>query len=62
MKTLSRHKTFIKDMRTVRLTDIQATKLFLYVAQLLKNEPFTKPTYGQHYEPIYRARIANPIR
>lgn len=38
MKTLSRHKTFIKDMRTVRLTDAQATKLFLYVAQLLKNE------------------------
>lgn len=39
MKTLSRHKTFIKDMRTLRLTDTQATKLFLYVAQLLKNEP-----------------------
>ncbi len=39
MKTLSRHKTFIKDMRTVRLTDTQATKFFLYVAQLLKNEP-----------------------
>ena len=30
MKTLSRHKTFIKDMRTVRLTEAQATKLFLY--------------------------------
>ena len=26
MKTLSRHKTFIKDMRTVRLTDTQATR------------------------------------
>jgi mRNA-degrading endonuclease YafQ of YafQ-DinJ toxin-antitoxin module len=39
MKTLSRHKTFIKDMRTARLTDTQASKLFLYVAQLLKNEP-----------------------
>lgn len=38
MKTLSRHKTFIKDMRTVRLTDTQATKLFLYVAKLLNNE------------------------
>jgi len=39
MKTLSRHKTFIKDMRNVRLTDAQATKLFLYVTHLLKNEP-----------------------
>lgn len=39
MKTLSRHKTFIKDMREVRLTDTQATKLFLYIASLLKNEP-----------------------
>jgi len=39
VKTLSRHKTFIKDMRTIRLTDTQATKLFLYVANLLKNEP-----------------------
>jgi len=38
MKTLSRHKTFIKDMRNVRLTDTQATKLFLYIACLLKNE------------------------
>ena len=39
MKTLSRHKTFIKDMRTVRLTEAQATKLFLYVAKLLNDEP-----------------------
>ena len=39
MRTLSRHKAFIKDMRTVRLTDTQATKLFLYVAKLLSNEP-----------------------
>lgn len=35
MKTISRHKTFIKDMRTVRLTEGQATKLFLYVSDLL---------------------------
>jgi mRNA interferase YafQ len=39
MKLLLRHKTFIKDMRNVRLTDTQATKLFLYIANLLKNEP-----------------------
>jgi mRNA interferase YafQ len=39
MKTLSRHKTFIKDMRTVRLTDGQTTKLFLYVANLLNEIP-----------------------
>ncbi|MDO9213860.1 MAG: type II toxin-antitoxin system YafQ family toxin [Methylococcales bacterium] len=39
MKSLSRHKTFIKDMRNVRLTDTQAAKLFLYIANLLKNEP-----------------------
>ena len=39
MKTLSRHKTFIKDMRNLRLTDIQTTKLFLYVAKLLNDEP-----------------------
>lgn len=38
MKTLSRHKTFNKDMRNVRLTDTQMTKLFLYVARLLNNE------------------------
>jgi mRNA interferase YafQ len=38
MKTLFRHKMFIKDLRTIRLTDTQATKLFLYVANLLKNE------------------------
>jgi mRNA interferase YafQ len=39
MKSLSRHKTFIKDMRNVRLTDTQATKLFLYISNLLKDEP-----------------------
>lgn len=39
MKTLSRHKAFIKDMRNTRLTEIQATKLFLYVAKLLNDEP-----------------------
>ncbi len=32
MKTISRHKTFIKDMRNLRLTETQVTKLFLYVA------------------------------
>lgn len=40
MKSLSRHKTFIKDLRNVQLTDTQATKLFLYVAKLLNNEAF----------------------
>jgi mRNA interferase YafQ len=39
MKSLSRHKTFIKDMRTIRLTDGQAAKLFLYVADLLNDIP-----------------------
>jgi len=39
VKSLSRHKQFIKDMRSVRLTNTQATKLFLYIAMLLKNEP-----------------------
>ena len=39
MKTILRHKTFIKDMRNFRLTDIQATKFFLYVARLLNDEP-----------------------
>ena len=39
MKTILRHKTFIKDMGNLRLTDIQATKLFLYVAKLLNDEP-----------------------
>lgn len=38
MKTLSRHKTFIKDMRNIRLTETQATKLFIYVANLINNE------------------------
>lgn len=39
MKILSRHKAFIKDMRNTRLVETQATKLFLYVAKLLNNEP-----------------------
>ena len=39
MKTISRHKTFIKDMRNLRLTETQVTKLFLYVAKLLNDEP-----------------------
>jgi mRNA interferase YafQ len=39
MKTLARHKTFIKDMRNTRLTESQATKLFIYVAKLLADEP-----------------------
>ncbi len=39
MKTLSRHKTFIEDMRNTRLVEAQAAKLFLYVAKLLNNEP-----------------------
>jgi mRNA interferase YafQ len=39
MKTLARHKTFLKDMRNLRLTETQATKLFLYVANLLNGEP-----------------------
>jgi|GEM_PF-2661921 len=38
MKSLCRHKTFIKYLRNVRLTDSQATKLFLYVAKLLNDE------------------------
>jgi mRNA interferase YafQ len=38
MKSLSRHKTFIKDMHNVRLTDTQATKLFMYIAKLLNDE------------------------
>ncbi len=39
MKTLCRHKAFIKDMRNARLAESQATKLFLYVAKLLNGEP-----------------------
>ncbi len=38
MKTLSRHKTFVKDMRNARLTEGQFTKLFLYVADLLNGK------------------------
>lgn len=39
MRTVLRHKLFIKDMRNVRLTDMQTTKFFLYVAALLNAEP-----------------------
>ena len=39
MKTISRHKSFIKDMKNVRMTDTQITKLFLYVSALLSNKP-----------------------
>lgn len=39
MKSILRHKLFTKDMRNIRLTDTQATKLFLYVAKLLNDEP-----------------------
>ena len=39
MRILSRHKMFVKDLRNFRLTDTQATKLFLYVANLLNDEP-----------------------
>jgi mRNA interferase YafQ len=35
MKSLSRHKSFVKDMRHARLTEGQFTKLFLYVHDLL---------------------------
>jgi mRNA interferase YafQ len=38
MKSIVRHKTFVKDMRNVRLTENQVTKLFLYVANLLNDE------------------------
>lgn len=38
MKKLLRHKTFIKDMRSFRLTETQAAKLFLYVANLLSSK------------------------
>ena len=39
MKTISRHKTFITELRNTRLTETQATKLLLYVAKLLNDEP-----------------------
>jgi hypothetical protein len=42
MRTLARHKMFVKDMRDFRLTDTQATKLFLYVAKLLSQSPCPK--------------------
>lgn len=37
-KQLERHKQFVKDYRNLRISDQQSTKLFLYVAALLKNE------------------------
>jgi mRNA interferase YafQ len=39
VRTILRHKLFIKDMRNVRLTDTQTTKFFLYIAALLNAEP-----------------------
>lgn len=39
MKSIMRHNAFVKDMRNIRLTETQVTKLFLYVAKLLNNEP-----------------------
>ena len=38
MRKLDRHKSFIKDSRNNKITDQQATKLFLYIASLLKDE------------------------
>jgi mRNA interferase YafQ len=38
MKSISRHKSFIKDICNIRLTETQVTKLFLYVAKLLGSE------------------------
>jgi len=38
MRKLDRHKHFIRDSRNTRITDQQATKLFLYIASLLKGE------------------------
>jgi mRNA interferase YafQ len=37
-KQLKRHKAFAKDFRNARMSDQQATKFFLYVAALLKDE------------------------
>lgn len=42
MKRLERHKFFIRDSRNFKLTDQQATKLFLYIATLLKGESLPK--------------------
>lgn len=38
MKSVVRHKSFIKDLRKMRLTDRQITKLFLFVSLLLNEE------------------------
>ena len=42
MKKLDRHKLFIKDSRNTKITDQQATKLFLYIAALLKGDTLPK--------------------
>ncbi len=42
MKKLNRHKLFIKDSRKFKLTDQQTTKLFIYIASLLKGEQLSK--------------------
>ena len=42
MRKLDRHKLFIKDARNTKITDQQATKLFLYIAALLKRETLPK--------------------
>ena len=47
MKKLDRHKLFIKDARNTKITDQQATKLFLYIASLLKAEALPKES-GDH--------------
>ena len=56
MKALSRHKMFVKDLRNFRLTDTQATKLFLYVANLLNDEPL--PELHEKPRPSGRGGIA----
>ena len=42
MRKLDRHKFFLKDSRNIKITDQQATKLFLYIAALLKDETLPK--------------------
>jgi len=42
MRKLDRHKFFIKDSRKINLTNTQATKLFLYIASLLRKELLPK--------------------
>ena len=48
MKTLSRQKNFVKDIRNARLTEGRFTKLFLYVADLLNNKT---PVYTKSRTP-----------